>query len=173
MGSLLFGLFLLTFMGQSVEKAVSAAWNANLGSIYMSKAELANFPANSFDVLPDREPYLKARGYFYQAFDKDRMNVTANYRLGLISTHDLDFATAVPYLERAYEGNSGHRGIQKSLGYSYVWTDRPEPAAVLLSEIPEARYELEVYVWWWETQGRPDLTAKSQTALEYLHADPY
>jgi hypothetical protein len=64
-GSLLFGLCLLNFMGQSVEKAVSAAWIANLGSIYMSKAELANFPANSFDVLPDREPYLKARGYFH------------------------------------------------------------------------------------------------------------
>jgi hypothetical protein len=172
-GSLLFGLFLLIFMGQSVEKAASAAWNANLGSIYMSKSELANFPANSFDVLPDREPHLKARGYFNQALDKDRMNITANYRLGLISTHDLDFATADPYLKRAYEGNSGHRGIQKALGYNYVWTDRPEAAAELLAEIPEARYELEVYVWWWETQGRPDLAAKSRTALGYLHADQY
>jgi hypothetical protein len=34
------------------------------------------------------------------------------------------------------------------------------------AEIPEARYELEVYVWWWETQGRPDLAAKSQAALD-------
>jgi tetratricopeptide (TPR) repeat protein len=170
-GSLLFGLFFLILMNQSVEKAVSAAWVANLGSIYMSKAELANFPANSFDVLPDRESYSKARGYFLQALDKDPMNTTANYRLGLMSSQDLDFATAIPYLERAHEVNSGHRGIQKALGYNYVWTDRPEPAAELLVEIPEARYELEVYAWWWETRGRPDLAAKSQTALGYLKAD--
>jgi hypothetical protein len=167
-GSLLFGLLLLLFMGQSIEKAVSAAGYANLGSVYMSKAELANFPADTFGVLPDGEPYLKARGYFLQALSNDPMNTTANYRLGLMSSQDLDFATSIPYLERAYKGNSGHRGIQKALGYNYVWTDRPEAAVELLSEIPEARYELEVYVWWWESQGRPDLAAKSKAALEYF-----
>jgi putative inorganic carbon (hco3(-)) transporter len=167
-GSLLFLFFILLYFGQSSVGTLTSGWYANLGSVYMSKAELTGFPADSLDALPEESSYQKARAYFLSALSYNEMNQTANYRLGLMSSQERDFPTAVQYLERAYQGNSRHKGIQKALGYNYVWNDSPEVAAEYLSELPEASHELEVYVWWWETQKRPDLAAQSRSALEYL-----
>jgi hypothetical protein len=34
----------------------------------------------------------------------------------------------------------------------------------MLAEIPEAEQEMSVYIWWWGTQGRPDLSALAKDA---------
>jgi hypothetical protein len=169
-GSILFGLMLL-FISQPVINSVKATWYANLGSIYMSKVELSDFPANRFDILSEYEYSGLIEGFFAQTLAHDPSNTTANYRSGLLASQKGDFTAAVAYLRRAYEENSRHRGIRKALGYNYAWAGHPEHAAGLLSEIPEAGYELEVYIWWWETQSRPDLALKSQIALEHLSED--
>jgi tetratricopeptide (TPR) repeat protein len=168
-GGLLFLLFILLYLGQSSAGTLTSAWYANLGSVYMSKAELTGFPADSLDALPEEGSHQKAREYFLSALSYNEMNQTANYRLGLISSQERDFSTAVQYLERAYQGNSRHKGILKALGYNYVWNDSPEVAVEYLSKIPEASHELEVYVWWWETQRRPDLAEKSRSAFRFFN----
>ena len=61
-----------------------------------------------------------------------------------------------------------HRGIIKSLGYSYLWSGDFQNAQVLLTQIPEAEQELDVYTWWWDTQGRNDLSENASLALEKL-----
>jgi hypothetical protein len=76
---------------------------------------------------------------------------------------DQDFAAAAVYLEAALAGDPHHRGIVKSLGYTYAWLGQLDAARPLLEQIPEAGQELDTYRWWWGTQGRPDL---SQRALE-------
>jgi hypothetical protein len=75
-----------------------------------------------------------------------------------------DFSSAVTHLDRAHELDPGHRGVRKALGYSFVWAGRPEEATAVLAEIPEAKQEMGVYVWWWGTQDRPDLSAHAKTA---------
>jgi hypothetical protein len=65
------------------------------------------------------------------------------------------------YLEKARNEAPGYRGIIKTLGYCYVWLGNLEKAQLLLTQIPEAEHELNVYIWWWGTQGRPDLSEKA------------
>ena len=79
-----------------------------------------------------------------------------------------DFQSAAGYLETALEQAPEHRGIIKSLGYCYTWLGDVDKARPLLEEIPEARSELEVYVWWWDTQGRLDLSAHASEMASEL-----
>jgi putative inorganic carbon (hco3(-)) transporter len=167
-GSAILGILVVTAIGLIGNKPVTASWLANLGSIHMAKAELHDFPSNSFDYLPEEGPLEQAKTYFGRALAANPMNVTANYRLGLIASQETDFQTAIPYLEKAFLGNNRHRGIQKVLGYNYAWTGQPDLAAEMLVEIPEARQELEAYIWWWAASQRPDLAAHSESALKQL-----
>jgi putative inorganic carbon (hco3(-)) transporter len=169
-GSTIFIIFLSFLFFQSSFKSLSAAWYANLGSIYMSRVELSDFPANRFVKLPEHEYPDQVRRYFTHALSLDPKNVTANYRLGLLASQWGDFSTAVDYLDQAFEGNSGHRGIRKALGYNYAWIGEPEAAAQILTGLPEARQELETYSWWWGTKNRADLAASSSLAADYLPA---
>jgi O-antigen ligase len=167
-GSAILILLSVTTFGLVAHKPVSASWLANHGSIHMAKAELHDFPSNSFDYLPEEGPLEQAKTYFSRALAANPLDVTANYRLGLIASQETDFQTAIPYLEKAFLENGRHRGIQKLLGYNYAWTGQPDLAAEMLVEIPEARQELEAYVWWWSTNQRPDLAAHSESALKQL-----
>ena len=38
------------------------------------------------------------------------------------------------------------------------------------NDIPEARNEMEVYAWWWTTQGRDDLAERAATMAKQLEA---
>ncbi len=167
-GSILLVFFLSPFLVQSSIKSISAVWYANLGSVHMSKAELRGFPTNKFEALAERDAFEHFEGYFFQALSQDPENITANYRLGLLASQKGDFSTAVTYLEEAYQGNNHHRGIRKALGYNYAWDAQPGQAAEILKGIPEAKQELETYVWWWGTQSRKDLASNSRVALEHL-----
>jgi thioredoxin-like negative regulator of GroEL len=80
-----------------------------------------------------------------------------------------DFKTAAANLETAYQEAPAHRGIIKSLGYCYVWLGDMDQAQKLLDQIPEARHEMEVYSWWWDTQGRPDLSARASLMVSRLN----
>ena len=98
-------------------------------------------------------------------------NQTANYRLGLISLLRQDFKTAAANLETAYQEAPNHRGIIKSLGYCYVWLGELDRAQALLSRIPEAQNEMSVYIWWWGTQDRPDLSERASLIIPRLAPD--
>jgi thioredoxin-like negative regulator of GroEL len=79
-----------------------------------------------------------------------------------------DFPAACKYLESARAQEPNHRGIIKSLGYCYVWSGNSEEAQALLAKIPEAKNELDSYVWWWSAQGRPDLSEKASIMASKL-----
>lgn len=145
-----------------------AVWQANLGAIQMAQVDLANFPSGQWDDGRDIARLLPAEERFIAALGHDPGNRTANHRLGLIDLLRRDFPAACAYLEAAYAADSRHRGIQKSLGYCYVWSGQEERAAGLLAAIPEARQELEVYGGWWNEQGRPDLAERARQAAQQL-----
>lgn len=145
-----------------------AAWEANLGAVKMARVELAGFPSEGWgegNRLPQLAP---AQSHLERALERDPSNVTASYRLGLIALNQDNFNTARIYLEAAYNSDPGHRGVRKRLGYVYAWMGDFKRAAQMLRSISEAPQELEVYAWWWKTQGRDDLSLRAEQLLAYL-----
>lgn len=143
-------------------------WYANLGAVRLAQVELQGFP-NTGWAGSEIVPRLDApEGPLRSALQLDPDNRTANHRLGLISMLRGDFESAAHYLEIAHEQSPGHRGILKSLGYCYVWLGEFEKSQQLLSEIPEANNELGVYVWWWDTHGRSDLSKNASDLRSQL-----
>jgi hypothetical protein len=143
-------------------------WYANLGAVQMSQVELKDFPTGQWataEIVPRLE---MAATTLHSALQYDSRNQTANYRLGLISMLGQDFRTAAAHLETAYQEAPNHRGIIKSLGYCYVWLGDTDKARLLLKRIPEAQYEMSVYIWWWGTQGRPDLSKNASIMISQL-----
>jgi hypothetical protein len=63
-----------------------------------------------------------------------------------------------------------HRGVTKSLGYCYMWLGEFDQAQGILTQIPEAYTELDVYIWWWHVHGRDDLADKASAMLTRLEA---
>jgi Flp pilus assembly protein TadD len=110
---------------------------------------------------------VPAEALFNKALEHDPANRTAHHRLGLISMLRQDFEAAVADLEPALAADPAHRGIRKSLGYSYAWNGELDRAYPLLVALPEVTDEMAVYLWWWGTQGRPDLAGHA-IAMEDL-----
>jgi hypothetical protein len=138
--------------------AIMAQWYANLGAVKMARVELANYPANKWSEGEHLVMLTSAELDFQRSLAFQPDNQTANHRLGLIRMSARDFQSASQYLQQAYEKDLTDRGILKNLGYSYLWLGETERAQPLLSKIPEAKHELEVYIWWWGKQQRPDLS---------------
>ena len=127
----------------------------------MSWVELADFPSGVWQGGYNLADLAPAETLFNHALQRDPDNFPASYRMGLLAMYRLDHPQAKSYLERAYQAAPHHRGVQKALGFCLVWLGEFEEAAQLLSDIPEAKYELEAYTWWWKTQGREDLSANA------------
>ena len=147
-------------------------WFANLGAVQMSQVELKDFPTSEWatsEILPRLE---SAENTLQSALQAEPHNQTANYRLGMISILRQDFLTAAANLEMAHQEAPNHRGIIKSLGYCYVWLGDMDQAQRLLDRIPEAQNEMKVYVWWWGTQGRPDLSERASLMIFRLDQAP-
>lgn len=143
-------------------------WYANLGAVQMSQVELKGFPTNGW-ITSEIVPRLELADTTLQsAIQYEPHNQTANYRLGLISMLRQDFKAAAANLETAYVESPNHRGIIKSLGYCYVWLGEMDKAQTLLHRIPEAQHEMGVYIWWWGTQGRPDLSKNASKMIAWL-----
>jgi tetratricopeptide (TPR) repeat protein len=141
-----------------------SAWYTDLGAVHMARIGLADFPSGEWDDGSRVEALSPAVDLFQRSLRLKPDNRTAHHRLGLIAMLRHDFSSAVTHLDRAHELDPGHRGVRKALGYSFVWAGRPEEATAVLAEIPEAKQEMGVYVWWWGTQDRPDLSAHAKTA---------
>jgi O-antigen ligase len=145
-----------------------SAWYADLGAVYMSRTELADFPSGGWDDRSRVSEIVPAETLFHEALKNNPADITAHHRLGLIAMMRRDFPAALAQLEIAHRLDPFHRGVRKTLGYTYVWDGRLEQGAHLLMDIPEAKQELSVYVWWWTTQSRPDLSARARMAYTLL-----
>jgi tetratricopeptide (TPR) repeat protein len=152
---------LLAALFVGFRQTVQAQWAANLGALQLARAELVGWPTNKWDTGEDLQRFDAATALFEQALAVDSQNRTANHRLGMIAMVKRDYETAVFHLEQAQAAADSHRGITKSLGYSYVWNNQLDQAAETLLKIPESRAEMSVYANWWEQRNRPDLAAKA------------
>lgn len=147
---------------------IRAMWYANLGAVQLEKVELLGFPNAGWAGPATVSQLDAADASLHSALQLDPANRTANQRLGLILMLRRDFESASGFLERAEKQSSSHRGVIKSLGYCYVWLGNMDKGWQLLSQIPEAREELDVYTHWWKQQGRNDLSENAILALDGL-----
>lgn len=148
-------------------RPLAADLYANLGSIELAKTELAGWPEKRAASHIYTDGGLdKAIQYLDQALSFEPQNRTANYQLGRIAMERRDFQQAIIYFEHAFASDEQHHGIRKNLGYSYVFTGQIDAARRVLAEVNEARYDMEIYQWWWGTQGRDDLVLYAKQFLE-------
>ena len=147
---------------------VLAGWYANIGAVHMAKLDLAEWPQDQWDVNPEVEGLEFAKQQFTKAASHDPNQRTAWHRLGLIAAQARDFYAAQEDLERAFQIDSGHRGIRKSLGYVYAWNGDLTRAALLLDGIGEAQYEMEEYTLWWQNNQQPELADRASNLAQML-----
>ncbi|MBK9925967.1 MAG: O-antigen ligase family protein [Anaerolineales bacterium] len=147
---------------------IRATWYANLGAVQLAKVELAGFPNAGWIGDKISSQLDVADASLHSALRFDSTNRTANQHLGVILMLRQDFQPATTLLEKARMQAPKHRGILKSLGYCYVWLGDMEKAQKYLSQISEAKDELDAYTQWWKAQGRDDLSENAFTALSLL-----
>lgn len=149
--------------------SVRSTWYTNLGAVQLAKVELTGFPNNGWagnDIIPKLDV---AESTFHSSLQFDPTNRTANHRLGMIAMYRMDFEAAESYLEVAHMQAPNHRGVVKSLGYSYLWSGDFQKAQLLLAQIPEVEQELNVYKWWWSSRGRNDLSDMASLVLKNMN----
>jgi O-antigen ligase len=161
-------LFAISHSPFAIRNSLLSTWYADLGAVQMSQIELADFPSGRWDDGSQVAALTPAEVLFQKALQLNPNNRTDHHRLGLIAMLRRDFPAAVAHLEKAHELDPFHRGIRKTLGYTYVWVRQFDLARQVLAQIPEAPEELDVYVWWWINRSRPDLSAQAKEAALIL-----
>jgi O-antigen ligase len=147
-------------------RPVRAQWLANRAAVGMARVELAGWPRDEWDDGRSLSQLEPVQTQLAAALALDPENGTALYRAGLLAMLARDYETAVSYLERAAVRLPGHRGVQKNLGYSYLWLGDVENATPLLAQFPEVGRELAAYVDWWGRNGRPDLAQQARGMID-------
>jgi O-antigen ligase len=142
-------------------RPLRASIEANIGSVNMARMQLKDWPSGKWQTADKVGVLSSAKEWFYDALKFDSSNRTANYRLGLIALQEENFKIAVTFLQEARRHSPDHRGVRKALGYALTWMGENQQAVWLLSSVPEAVDELDVYSWWWNNQGNRDLAEKA------------
>jgi tetratricopeptide (TPR) repeat protein len=142
-------------------RQLRASWIANTAVLAMARQQFADWPRGEWDDGSMAEQLVEAERLFDKALTLNPDNAVAHHRLGLIAMLRRDYGDAVDHLTIAQAHYPGHDGIRKNLGYSLTWLGEYDAALPLLRDVAEARTELDIYAWWWQTQ---DEAAFSQHA---------
>jgi hypothetical protein len=166
----LISLAVVLILAVVFNRPLRSGWFADIGSVQLARIELAGWPEGKQTEAELRLKLQPVTATFERALSFNPENSTAHYRLGRIAMSSQDYLKAIGDLAAAHQLHQDHHGLNKQLGYSYLWTGQMDPAAELLVKIPEARNELSTYVWWWQTQGRSDLSDLAQQMLDRLNS---
>ena len=149
---------------------IRAIWHANIGAVKLAKVELEGFPDAGWAGVEIVPSLNAADASLRSALQFDPTNRSANQRLGLIYMYRRDFSSAIHFFEIAHAQAPNHRGIIKSLAYCYTWLGDLGKAEEYLLQVPEAQEELDVYIRWWDAQGRSDLSNNASLALNMIES---
>ena len=139
----------------------------NLGAIRHTRADLVS----SLDDVTRERNLAEATRYYQRALDINEAQPTAHWRLGLIALNRDQFSQAITHLEIARSALPGHRGVQKGLGYAYLWDGQIERAERLLAPLWEIPEELGTWSWWRGRQGQEQLSEYAQELRILLSQD--
>ena len=142
-----------------------AAWQANLGAVAQTRAELFlyTWPEWSIQDALRRSPVVDlapAIARYQAALALDPANATANRRLGQIALSRGDRARARQWLEAAYARQPHHPATPLLLGEVYALDGEPAQAAALWRTLDLGMGQLDGRRWWIaETGTAADVTA--------------
>lgn len=144
----LFFLFMLALFGQ-------AAFQANLGAVAQTRAELSRYEWPTFPVQDALRRRLDvdlapAIAHYEAALALDPINATANRRLGQIALSQGDYEAARRYLEAAYITAPHQRPTRQMLGESYALNGELEHAVALWHSLEMRNGQLALRQWWYE-----------------------
>jgi lipopolysaccharide biosynthesis regulator YciM len=138
----------------------------------MARSELAGWPASAASGTYPSVTDVEVRRLLLRAIELDPNNPTAQYRLGSLALVGNDFGEAVRRLALAHEQAPDHQGVEKSLGFAYLWAGEEQKGIQLLSHFPEAQTELRFYAELWRRQGESELSRRAWRASMLLKSAP-
>jgi putative inorganic carbon (HCO3(-)) transporter len=130
----------------------------NLGALQQTRADLA--PSLSDEQR--NQALNQAIQDYQQALTLNPGQPTIHWRMGLMALNNDSFPEAIEHLQIAYAALPGHRGIQKALGYAFLWDGQIQQAETLLKPWVEVPGELGYWSWWRGTQGQDQLSEYAQ-----------
>jgi putative inorganic carbon (HCO3(-)) transporter len=144
---------LLVALGIVTVFSLADTFYANIGAIHHARADLA--PA--LDDAARQQTLDQAARYYRRALEIDGKQPVAHWRLGLIELNADRFPQAIEHLEITRSTLPGHRGVQKALGFAYLWDGQLDRAEGLLRPLNEVPQELGTWSWWRGEQGQDQL----------------
>jgi putative inorganic carbon (HCO3(-)) transporter len=153
-----FMVLIVVVLGVTVVLYTTGALYANLGAIEHARADLA--PA--LDDGTRQQTLDRAVHYYERALEMNKGQPAAHWRLGLIDLNADRFPQAIEHLETARAALPDHRGVQKALGYAYLWDGQIARAEELLRPLDEVYQELGTWRWWRGEQGQNQLADYAQ-----------
>ena len=162
---------LVTAFALALLPASRAAFQANLGALAQTRAELSRYRWPEWPIQDalrrspevDLEPAI-ARYEAALALDPD--NVTANRRLGQIELSRGQYGAATDHLENALAAAPWQRATRQLLGESYAINGQTELAAKLWRTMDLAQGQLAARLWWYEHIGDAERARRLAEARE-------
>ncbi|MBC7249635.1 MAG: O-antigen ligase family protein [Anaerolineae bacterium] len=151
------GVITLGVMGLLAWQPLAAMAYANAGALLQARAQLT-------EGLSDEQRsdlIQQAVSDYQRAVSLDADNRTAQQRLGMLALDARRLDEAVTHLEAAYNADPTNATTHKALGLAYTWAGRFDEAGQLLADVPEIVEELNVWGWWWGTQGESEWAANA------------
>lgn len=153
-----------------------AAWQANLGVVAQTQAELFlyTWPEWSIQDALRRSPAVDlapAIARYQAALAVDAANATANRRLGQIALSRGDRAQAQQRLEAAAARQPDHPATRLLLGELYALAGAPARAAALWQPLDLSMGQLDGRRWWINETGTPADVAAFDAAVAALRGE--
>lgn len=150
-----------------------AAWQANLGVVAQTQAELFlyTWPEWPIQDALRRSPVVDlapAIARYQAALAVDGANATANRRLGQIALSQGDRAQARRWLEAAYARQPEHQATRLLLGEVYALDGEPAQAVALWRTLDLSMGQLDGRRWWINATGAPADVAAFDAAVTQL-----
>jgi tetratricopeptide (TPR) repeat protein len=146
-----------------------AAWQANLGAVAQTRAELSVYDWPEWpiqDAVRRANPAIlePALRRYDAALELDPQNVTANRRLGQIELSLGRYAEAERHIAAAYTAAPGDRAGRQLLGEIKAISGATEEAAALWHSVNLAQRQPDSRQWWYNDIGEPEKAALIERA---------
>jgi len=147
-----------------------ARWEANLGAVLQSRAELRIYHWPEW-VLQDEvrrlnpEILLPAVAHFQRAVNLDPDQPTAQRRLGQIALAQGDVAGAKSHLLTALAVDPGNRVARQLLGEVYAIEGDLVRATALWKTVDNGQQQLETRQWWYSSLGADVVAGRIEKIL--------
>ncbi len=162
------GVGALLLLGLVVFRPIQAAAYANLGAVQQSRAELSVYSWPEWPIQDEVRRQIdltQPRRTFEQALELDRLNPTANRRLGMLDLAMGQYPEALQKLAIAYQRAPWDNATRQLYGEALVVNGAVGDGAALWQTVDNKRNQLSVRVFWYQNINDADRAAWIHQAI--------